>query len=113
NQMLGNIPNTGSSLDKLLKAWGLAFDTSKVVADMNFKMQIGGRNGQPQEAPAVLSLNSQGINGNDIATSQIDSAWLPFAGAITGTPIQGLKETVLLKSTKDSQLVDGFMANLA
>ena len=113
NQMLGSIPNSGSSLDKLLKAWGLSFDTSKVVADMNLKMQIGGRNGEPQEAPAVLSLTSEGINTDDIVTSEIDNLWLPYAGAFTGTPVKGLKETVLLKSTKDSQLVDGFMANLA
>jgi ABC-type uncharacterized transport system involved in gliding motility auxiliary subunit len=45
NQMLGSIPNSGSSLDKLLKAWGLSLDTSKVVADMNFKMQLGGSAG--------------------------------------------------------------------
>ena len=113
NQMLGNIPNSGSNLDKLLKAWGLSFDTSKVVADMNFKMQIGGRGGQPQDAPAVLAVTSQGLNDNDIVTSQIDSLWLPYAGAFAGTPVTGLKETVLLKSTKDSQLVDGFMANLS
>jgi len=113
NEMLGSIPNSGSSLDKLLKTWGLSFDTAKVVADMNFKMQLGGRNGQPQDAPTVLGLNSQGINTDDIVTSQIDSLWLPYAGAFTGTPADGLKETVLLKSTKDSQLVDGFMANLS
>jgi len=114
NQMLGNIPNSGSNLDKLLKAWGLSMDTSKVVADMNFKMQLsGGRGGQPQEAPAVLSVSAGGINHEDIVTSQIDNVWLPYAGAITGTPVQGLRETVLLKSTKDSQLVDGFMANLS
>src|SRR5205823_4321816 len=46
-------------------------------------------------------------------TSQIDNIWLPFAGAFTGTPVAGLKETVLLRSTTDSQLVDGFMANLS
>jgi len=113
NEMLGSIPNSGSSLSKLLTAWGLSFETSKVIADMNFKMQLGGRNGQPQEAPAVLGLNAEGINKEDIVTSQIDSLWLPYAGAFTGTPAEGLKETVLLKSTKDSQLVDGFMANLS
>ena len=86
---------------------------TKVVADMNFKMQLGGRNGQPQEAPAVLSAHAEGINADDIVTSQIDNLWLPYAGAFTGTPVAGLKETVLLKSTKDSQLVEGFMANLA
>lgn len=113
NQMLGNIPNNGSNLDKLLKAWGITFDTSKVVADMNFKMQIGGRNGQPQEAPAVLSITPDGINSEDVVTSQIDNLWLPYSGAFSGTPVEGLKETVLLHSTKASQLVDGFMANLA
>src|SRR5882724_11537646 len=113
NQMFGNIPNSGSSLEKLLKAWGLSFETAKVVADMNFKMQIGGRNGQPQEAPAVLSITPEGINKDDVITRQIDNLWLPYAGAFSGTPVQGLKQTVLLKSTSDSQLVDGFMANLS
>ena len=113
NQMLGSIPNSGSNLEKLIKAWGLSLDTSKVVADMNYKMQLGGRGGVPQDAPAVLSVTSEGINKDDIVTSQIDNLWLPYAGAIVGTPVQGLKETVLLKSTKDSQLVDGFMANLS
>jgi ABC-type uncharacterized transport system involved in gliding motility auxiliary subunit len=113
NEMLGNMPNSGSSLDKLIKAWGLSFDTSKVVADMNFKMQLGGRNGQPQDAPAVMAVNGKGLNTDDIVTSQIDNVWLPYAGAFIGTPVAGLKETVLLKSTKDSQLVDGFMAHLS
>jgi ABC-type uncharacterized transport system involved in gliding motility auxiliary subunit len=113
NQMLGNIPNSGSNLDKLFKAWGISIDTGKVVADMNYKMQVGGRNGQPQDAPAFLSIAGEGINKDDIITSQIDNVWLPFAGAFTGTPVAGLRETVLLKSTKQSQLVDGFMANLS
>ena len=113
NQMLGNLPNSGSTMDKLLKAWGIGFDTSKVVADLNYKMQLGGRNGQPQEAPAFLSVTREGINTNDVVTSEIDNVWLPFAGAFTGTPVAGLKETVLIKTTKESQLVDGFMANMA
>src|SRR6185369_2318086 len=81
NEMLGSMPNNGSSLDKLLKAWGLSLDTTKVVADMNFKMQLGGRNGQPQDAPAVMAVTSEGLNGDDIVTSQIDNVWLPYAGA--------------------------------
>jgi ABC-type uncharacterized transport system involved in gliding motility auxiliary subunit len=113
NQMLGSIPNSGSSLDKLFKAWGISFDTTKVVADLNYKMQLGGRNGQPQDAPAFLSVTADGISNDDILTSQIDNIWFPFAGAFSGTPVAGLKETVLIKSTKQSQLVDGFMANLS
>ncbi len=113
NEMLGSIPNSGSSMDKLLKAWGITFDTTKVVADLNDEMTLGGRNGEPQKAPAFLKIPPSGINSNDVVTSEISELWLPFAGAFTGTPMTGLKETVLIKSTKDSQLVDGFMANMA
>ena len=87
----------GSSLDKLLKAWGIQFDTGKVVADLKYKMQLRGRNGEPQEAPAWLALTADGINKDDVATSQIDNIWLPLCGAFTGTPVAGLKETVLLQ----------------
>ena len=111
NQMF-SMPNTGSSLEKLLKAWGLTLESGKVVADLKFMMQVGGRGGQPQKAPGILSITSEGINTNDVVTSMIDNVWLPYAGAFTGTPTDGLKETVLFKSTTDSQLVDGFMATL-
>jgi ABC-type uncharacterized transport system involved in gliding motility auxiliary subunit len=50
------------------------------------------------------------VNTNDVVTSQIDSLLLPFAGAFTGTPAEGLKETVLLHSSTQSQLVEKFMA---
>jgi ABC-type uncharacterized transport system involved in gliding motility auxiliary subunit len=113
NQMFGAMPNTGSSLDKLLKAWGLTLESGKVVADLKFMMQVGGRGGQPSKAPAILSVTSEGINTNDVVTSLIDNVWLPYAGSFSGTPTEGLKETILLSSTADSQMVDGFMANIA
>lgn len=113
NQMMANMGGGGSSLDKLLKAWGIQFDTGKVVADLKFKMQLRGRNGEPQEAPAWLGLNSDAVNKDDVATSQLDNIWLPLCGAFTGTPVAGLKETVLLHSSKDSQLVEAMLANLS
>jgi ABC-type uncharacterized transport system involved in gliding motility auxiliary subunit len=113
NQMMAQLGGGGSSMDKLLKAWGITFDTSKVVADLQYKMRLGGRNGEPQEAPAWLNLNKAAFNTNDVTTSQIGSVWLPLCGAFTGTPVAGLKETVLLHSSKDSQLVDAMLANLS
>jgi ABC-type uncharacterized transport system involved in gliding motility auxiliary subunit len=110
NPMMGGPPPGGASLDKLLKAWGLQFDTSKVVADLDFKMSLQNQSGQSEDAPAWLGLNSDGINQNDITTSEIDSIWLPMAGAFTGEPAAGLKETVLLHSSKDAELVDAYTA---
>ena len=112
NPMSGEMAGASSSLDKLLKAWGLQFDTGKVVADLNFKMQLGGRDGQPTEAPAFLALTSEGINTNDVVTSPIDNVWLPLCGAFTGEPAAGLKETVLLHSSKEAELVDAMMASM-
>ncbi|MBI4661970.1 MAG: Gldg family protein [Verrucomicrobia bacterium] len=103
---------SGSTLDKLVKAWGLEFDQNKVVADMSFITRIN-RGGRAESAPAFLTMTQEGMNSEDVITSQIDSAWIPFSGAFTGTPIEGLKQTVLLKSTKASQLVERFMADFS
>ena len=64
------------------------------------------------EAPAWLAVTGDGINRDDIVTSQIGDVWLPLSGAFTGDPVAGLKETVLLKSSTDSQLVDSLMAGM-
>lgn len=114
NPMMGGQPpgNAASSLPLLLKAWGLDFDTGKVVADLDFKMQLSGPGGQPTDAPAFLGLTTDGINHDDIATAPVDTVWLPLVGAFTGNPAAGLKETVLLHSSTQAELVDGMMATM-
>jgi ABC-type uncharacterized transport system involved in gliding motility auxiliary subunit len=113
NQMMANMGGGGSSLDKLLKAWGIQFDTGKAVADLKYKLQLRGRGGEPQDAPAWLALNSDAVDKDDVATAQLDNIWLPISGAFTGSPVAGLKETVLLRSSKDSQLVEAMLANIS
>jgi len=99
-----------STLDKLLKAWGLEMDVNKVAADMTF----AGHNPQSGAAmPTVLVMDRNGINNDDIVTSQIDNLVLPFAGVFTGKPADGLKETVLVHTSDESQLVEGVTATIA
>lgn len=98
-----------SSLDKLLKAWGVEMETGKVAADRI----LGARNPQGGSMPAVLLMNQKAFNTNDILTSQLNTMVLPFPGTFSGTPASGLKQTVLLKTTSDSQLVDGLMASMS
>ena len=97
----------GSTLPKLLEKWGIGLDTSKVVADRTFSRELQGRDGRPQPVPAFLFLNADGVNRDDAVTGQSDNLWLPFAGGFTGKPAEGLRADVLLKSSEDSQLVDG------
>ncbi|HEV8541619.1 MAG TPA: Gldg family protein, partial [Verrucomicrobiae bacterium] len=108
NPMQGAM-NAGSSLDKLTKAWGIEYDVSKVVADLVYTTKIN-RGQAAEDSPAVLSLTDQAVNTNDVVTSQMDNMLLPFVGAFTGAPAEGLKETVLLHSSTQSQLVEKFMA---
>jgi ABC-type uncharacterized transport system involved in gliding motility auxiliary subunit len=98
-----------SSLPLLLKAWGLDMDLNKVVADMTF----AGHNPQNNSLlPAVLLVNKDGINKDDVVTSQIDNLVLPFAGAFTGKPADGLKETVLVHASPESELVEAITASI-
>jgi len=105
-QVLGHSSGQ-SSLPKLLKAWGLDMDMSKVVADANASM----RNPQSGIAmPTVLLVTRAGVDQNDIVTGQIDTLIFPFAGAITGKPADGLTETVLAQSSTNAELVEGITA---
>lgn len=97
-----------SNLDLLLKGWGINFDTSKVVGDLSYVVRM--REGR---SSTVLDLTEQAMNKDDVVTAQSDNVVLPFAGVFTGTPAQGLTQTVLIHSSKDSQLVDGMTAQMS
>src|SRR6266550_2639540 len=100
SQAAGPMPTpSSSSLEKLLKAWGLAFDTTNVVADLNHM----GRT-QQGRTPAVLALTDDALNRDDVLTAQSNAVMI-LAGAFTGTPADGLKQTVLIKSSPESQLI--------
>jgi ABC-type uncharacterized transport system involved in gliding motility auxiliary subunit len=103
---------SGASMDKLLKAWGVDFDKQKVVADMRYVTRLNRGNG-PESWPTVLSLNHDAVDTNDVVTSQIDNLLVAFPGAFGGTPAEGLKRTVILSSSTDSQLAEKMMAQFS
>ena len=101
-------PTSSSSLDKLFKAWGLTFETTRVVADLEHVAQL-----QEGPNPAVLALNETAINKDDVVTANADNLVMAFAGTFSGTPADGLAETILIKSSKHSDLVDNMTASFA
>jgi ABC-type uncharacterized transport system involved in gliding motility auxiliary subunit len=102
--------NSGASLDLLLKAWGLSFDISKVVADKEYFTEMGGEGGRPQVNPSVLQLPAKATDTNDVVTSQISRLFLPFTGTFSGSPAEGLKQTVLLRSSANADLTEKMIA---
>jgi ABC-type uncharacterized transport system involved in gliding motility auxiliary subunit len=114
NPMANMLPGGGSSLPKLLQAWGISFDTTKIVADLNFTRSLPhGRGQAPQPTPSYLFINPDGINKNDVTTAQLDNLVLLGAGAFTGNGATGLEKTVLLHTTKQSELIDGMTAEFS
>ena len=92
---------TASSLDRLLKAWGVGFDATKVVTDMKFLSGAG-----PRALPTLLSLSGSALNSEDVTTSRLGFVLMPFSGAFSGTPREGIRQTVLIKSSTYSALSD-------
>lgn len=102
-----------SSLSPLLKAWGLSFTDEDVVSDLGSASVVNFGNGMSERLPTWLTLIGDRLNQEDIATSSLNSLMLPFAGAITGTPVEGLTVTPLLQTSKDGALISAMTASQA
>ncbi|HNU99707.1 MAG: Gldg family protein [Verrucomicrobia bacterium] len=109
--MMQRAASGGSDLPKLLAAWGIKFEGDKVIADKNYVTMVRrGAGGTPAPELTWLSLTADAINQNEIVTSQIDSLLLAGAGIFSGTPIEGLNQKVLVKTSVNSDGVDKMMA---
>ena len=100
----------GSTLERLFKAWNLTFDNSQVIADLKYQPKNAqGRDGQPMVMPAYLLLDKSAVSKENLITSQINTLHLPYVGHFKRNSgvNDGLESEILLKSSKQSKLVDG------
>lgn len=97
-----------STFYRLFKAWGLEMDLGKVIADMTFASGAG-----PRLLPTLLSLNTEALDMNDVVTSQVGTLLIPFGGAFKGKPAEGLRQTVLARTSKNAMPVDLIIATLS
>jgi ABC-type uncharacterized transport system involved in gliding motility auxiliary subunit len=101
-----------ASLDKLLKSWGINFTANQVVADPTFATKIQREANVIQSDPSVLSLTADAINRSDPLGAAANDLLLPFAGAFLGTPVDKLKEEVLLSSSEQAGLIDAMTVQM-
>jgi ABC-type uncharacterized transport system involved in gliding motility auxiliary subunit len=99
---------TSSSLPALFKAWGIEMKPEQVVADAVYASGAGQR-----YTPTVLTLNRTAMSRDDIVTSQIELLLYAFGGGFEAKPVEGLKATPLVQSSKNSMLVDALAASQA
>jgi len=101
SMMGGQQGGTSSNLDKLVKAWGYEFDPGKVVLDMKYMAGSG-----PRAVPTVIQLDANALSKDDVTTANLGTALLAFTGAFKGKPAEGLKESVLMRTSPIVKLVD-------
>ncbi len=99
-----------STLGKLLDAWGVGFDTGKVVADIRAVTRLDGGNGRIDENPVVLSFTDANTDDDDILTARIGELIFPFAGAFKDNTAKELTFTPLVTSSDRACLVDAMAA---
>lgn len=90
-----------SNLERLTKAWGISLDTAKMLSDMQYMVGKG-----PSALPTLLSLNDSAYDQTDVATARLGGTLFPFIGAFSGQPVAGLKQEVLMHSSKYSALIE-------
>ncbi len=101
----GGAAGFSSTLNKLLPAWGIDFQTEKLLVDPTFATQIQRQNDVLSD-PTILSITGDGINKEDVLGAALSDLLMPYAGAFNGNPVAGLKEDILVHSTKQAGLVD-------
>lgn len=102
---MGRAPSTfvspNSDLPTLFKEWGIGYDKNLVVADNVYRTSNGRR-----AVPTFLSIDHDGINGEEPVTSQLQLVQMFSAGAFNVTAKGGINTTTLIHSSEDSQLID-------
>jgi ABC-type uncharacterized transport system involved in gliding motility auxiliary subunit len=97
-----------SSFYTLLKAWGLEQTLNQVVADLTYASGEG-----PRLLPTLLQLPPDALNQEDVVMSQVGTLLVPFSSVFKGKPAEGLTQTVLAHTSKNSMTVDLIIATLS
>lgn len=108
-QMYGGQPqNTSSDLPRLLAAWGVAYDSHKVVGDLEHAYLAQTQNGTASFPPWLL-LDATNIAPDFLPASGVKDLLLLEAGAFTLAPPDGLEAKPVLESGTQSGLVDAML----
>ncbi|TDR18398.1 GldG family protein [Marinicella litoralis] len=92
-----------SNLNKLLQAWGVGFDPTKVILDNQQAVSIQSAQGQAIRHLAISSWVKPSLNSEDVVTLDLTSINTAFAGSLTAP--EG-KLLPLLSTTSESMLAN-------
>ena len=100
----GALPDHSSDLPRLFAAWGVRYDPHQVVLDRSHALtiELGGNN---VSHPAMLWLDTQSLNRNDVVTASLQRIDLSTAGHFDLAPNASARLIPLLQSSADAEAV--------
>ncbi|MEQ1751644.1 MAG: Gldg family protein, partial [Prosthecobacter sp.] len=93
--------NPSSDLANLFKAWGVAYNKSSVVADVNYRTAMQGR-----QNPTALRLPKEALNKKDRVTADLQTVLMMSAGSFDVEKKDGIESTTLITSSEASEMID-------
>jgi gliding motility-associatede transport system auxiliary component len=102
NPLAGAMANHSSDLEPLLAAWGVDYDPTKVIGDLERGLEVRTNiQSPPVRHIGILGLGHGDMNQKDVVSASLDKINLATAGALAAHP--GAKtrfEPLLLSSTR-------------
>jgi ABC-type uncharacterized transport system involved in gliding motility auxiliary subunit len=105
-----------STLGPLLDAWGVSFDTERVIGDLDYALQVTVAPGQPPVRHlGILSAGNDGMNATDVATADLQSVNFSSTGWLSPTEGAGTAFEPLVSTSERAGPIDAvrmrFMSN--
>jgi ABC-type uncharacterized transport system involved in gliding motility auxiliary subunit len=100
NPLAGAMANHSSDLAPLLVAWGVDYDPTKVVGDLERGLEVRtSMQSPPVRHIGILGLSHDAMNKSDVVTASLEKINLATAGALSAHPgAKTLFEPLLLSS---------------
>jgi ABC-type uncharacterized transport system involved in gliding motility auxiliary subunit len=109
----GPQPNVSSDLPTLLNAYGIQYDPTKVVADLENPLPVGGPGGQVTKMPHWLYMRKPNFNTKALPMAQLNSAWFIEAGSLSQKAGSTLTFTPLIETSSQSGDIASMMLQFA
>lgn len=93
--------NPASDLPNLFKSWGIAYNKTSVVADVNYRTMMQGR-----QNPTALRLPKEAINQVDPVSANLQSLMMMSAGSFDIEKKDGIESVILATSSEASEMID-------
>src|SRR5690606_12628191 len=105
-----------SSLGPLFDAYGIEYDSQRVLGDRELGLTVSMRQGQPpSQHIAIVGLNRASMSSKDVITAALDAVNVMTAGALKKKDDAQIDFEPLMQSSTNAQLIDSsrfaFMQN--